>query len=221
MCVADAARQVGKKVRIQVERVLDGVAYATLVSRTALPEAPITAEGEAEKPTRRSAAKAVDVEAKPTADEPEAEVHEPEVEEAAVGDEPAAAPKKKTRRGTRGGRGRKRKTAVASSTGNGAGEPQDVAPVAAAKIHLPEPELGEPTTAESTAAEPVEDGAEPSKPKKKTRRGSRGGRGRKKKSTAAVVSSDGAERSTPPEEDKSSEWEYVPMSEWDDEIDAR
>jgi ribonuclease G len=220
VCVADAARQVGKKVRIQVERVLDGVAYGTLVSRAAVPEAPITAEGEAEKPTRRSASKAIEVDAKPVADDPEPPPDEADVAvaEAAAGDGETAPAKKKTRRGTRGGRGRKKKTAAAaSSAGNGAGESQEVAPpVTAARIHLPDPELGEPALAEP---EPSEDGAEPPKPKKKTRRGSRGGRGRKKKTTAAVVSPDGAERSSTGEEDQSSGWEYVPMSEWDDEID--
>jgi len=231
VCVADAARQVGKKVKIQVERVLDGVAYATLVSRAAAPEAPITAEGEAEKPTRKSTAKAVEAEAKTAVDEPgtaaalsdalepeapEQEAPEPEVVEGAVDDEPPAAPKKKTRRGTRGGRGRKKKTAAAaSSAGNGAGEPQDVAPPAAgARIHVPDPELGEPPSPDA-----AEDGAEAPKPKKKTRRGSRGGRGRKTKSTAAVVSSESADTdgSSAPEQ-QSSGWEYVPMSEWDDDL---
>jgi ribonuclease G len=227
--VADAARQVGKKVKVEVERVLDGVAYATLVSRGVAQEAPITAEGEAEKPTRRAAARAVEpevepvaVEAEPETETAELEAQEPEASEGPVDAEPTAAPpKKKTRRGSRGGRGRKKKTAAAPSPAeNGAGEPEDVAPpVPAAKIHLPDPELGE---SESTAPEAADDGAEPPKPKKKTRRGSRGGRGRKKKTAAAaaVSSSDGAEPSSTAEEDKSSDWEYVPMSEWDDEIDA-
>jgi ribonuclease G len=233
--VADAARQVGKKVKVEVERVLDGVAYATLVSRGAAHEAPITAEGEAEKPTRRAAARAVEPDVEPAAGEAEPETAEPEPEIAKPeapepeasegpvdGDEPTSAPpKKKTRRGSRGGRGRKKKTAAASSlAGNGAGEPEDVAaPVSAAKIHVPDPELGE---SESTAPEAAEDGAEPPKPKKKTRRGSRGGRGRKKKTAAAaaaVGSSDGsaAEERTSTE-GQSSDWDYVPMSEWDDEL---
>jgi ribonuclease G len=229
--VADAARQVGKKVTIQVERVLDGVAYASLVTRSAPPESPITAEGEAEKPTRRAAAKVVEGEAKPDAPEAEPEtadtepVPEPDLEadaesdaaEGAVDAEPGAvAPKKKTRRGTRGGRGRKKKTAAAAGLAdNGSGEPQDVAPPAAgARIHLPDPDLGEPPPPEQ-----AEDGAEPPKPKKKTRRGSRGGRGRKKKTATAAASTDGstAEERTSTEE-KTSDWEYVPMSEWDDDL---
>ena len=53
--VANAAKQVGKKVEVQIERVLDDAAYATLVSQAVAPDEPITAESEAEKPTRRSA----------------------------------------------------------------------------------------------------------------------------------------------------------------------
>jgi ribonuclease G len=74
-------------------------------------------------------------------------------------------PRKKTRRGSRGGRGRKRKTASAAAPG----EPEPAA----------QPEVKE----EPVAAEPSGEAApgEEPKPRKKTRRGSRGGRGRKKK----------------------------------------
>ena len=44
---------VGKKVKAQVARVLPGTAYATIVSAAKDGAAPITAEGEAEKPTRK------------------------------------------------------------------------------------------------------------------------------------------------------------------------
>ena len=50
--VADAARLVGKKVKVQIARVLPGAAYGTIVSTAKAARAPITAEGEAEKPTR-------------------------------------------------------------------------------------------------------------------------------------------------------------------------
>jgi ribonuclease G len=224
--VADAARQVGRKVKVQVERVLDGVAYATLVTQAATPDAPITAEGEAEKPTRavrprggpgdgaRAAGEVPPEEAAVSVESPDG----PEAAEATEEAEPAlAASKKKTRRGTRGGRGRKKKTAAAASPAeNGAGEPADVEPPVAAKIHVPDPELGEPEPPE----EPVEDGAEAPKPKKKTRRGSRGGRGRKKKAAAAVAATDGSSTDESTEaEETTSDWEYVPMSEWDDEIE--
>jgi ribonuclease G len=216
VCVAGAAKLVGKKVKVQVERVLDGTAYATLVTRAAQAELPITAESEAEKPTRRAPA----AKAQP-AKKPEPVAAEPEAAEAeAVPDEEAEAepepelepkPKKKTRRGTRGGRGRKKKTAAAPAAGNGAGEPEDVAPVAA-KIHVPDPGLGE---AEPTV-EVAGDGTESATPKKKTRRGTRGGRGRKKKTATPAAAKDGGETRTTSTQDE--EWQYVPMSEWGDEI---
>jgi predicted RNA-binding protein with TRAM domain len=58
VCVGEAAELVGKKVKVRVERVLDRVAYATLVRRAGsrAPE-PLTAEAEAEKPTRRPPAR--------------------------------------------------------------------------------------------------------------------------------------------------------------------
>ncbi len=211
VAVAGAAKLVGKKVKARIERVLDGTAYATL-ARGASAEEPITAESEAEKPTRRPAAKR----ATPASGEPEAA----EAEEAtpkAADDAGEEKPKKKTRRGTRGGRGRKKKTAAAAAaTGNGAGAPEDVASMAPAKIHVPDPDLGEPVVeaeeAPATDAEAQENGAEAPKPTKKTRRGTRGGRGRKRK-TAAVQPS--AESTA--DEQANRDWEYVPMSEWGDE----
>ena len=249
ICVADAAKLVGKKVEVQVERVLDDSAYATLVGRPAEGDGPITAESEAEKPTRRAAgsatAKAAEAEADAVdvdVDEEAADVDaEPEAETEAVaevsdadGAPTTATPKKKTRRGSRGGRGRKKKTAAAPAAAaggdNGTGEPEDVelpvpaetsAEAPAPKIHIPAPDLGE--AEEDTPAEPAEDGAESaaSPPKKKTRRGSRGGRGRKKKTaaaaTATVSAGEGAsQQASAQEEEKASDWEYVPMSQWDD-----
>jgi ribonuclease G len=261
VCVANAAKQVGKKVDVQIERVLDDAAYATLVSQAVAVDEPITAESEAEKPTRRAATPKTaelddpeldeeDEEAEePEADELEAEepeADEPEVEAVATADgEAAAAPKKKTRRGSRGGRGRKKKTSASpAAAGNGTGEPEDVAPPAAARIHVPDPDLGEP---DDSPDGPAGDGAEPPRPKKKTRRGTRGGRGRKKKTAAAVATAtDGSHDSQGPpvvdarpaefeeekpsdtkdeeekpsdiQEESPSDWEYVPMSKWDDDL---
>src|SRR5439155_9092719 len=73
VCVAGAAKLVGKKVSVQIERVLENAAFATLVGRTQEAEAPITAEGEAEKPTRRAPSKKAEAE--------EAVVEEAEVTE--------------------------------------------------------------------------------------------------------------------------------------------
>jgi ribonuclease G len=94
-------------------------------------------------------------------------------ESSADGDKPAEKPKKKTRRGSRGGRGRKKKAAVAAD---------GAAPNGAEAVPEPEPEP-EPLEAVPKAETPSPNGDEPvaEKPKKKTRRGSRGGRRRKKK----------------------------------------
>jgi ribonuclease G len=221
VCVAGAAKLVGKKVKAQIERVLDGNAYATLVTRTAKADEPITAESEAEKPTRKPAAKkeeAVVDEAAPAPEEEDDTADEIEADAAA---ETEPKPKKKTRRGTRGGRGRKKKTATAATASapagaNGSGTAEEVAPAVAARIHVPDPELGEPEAAAVDGS--PEDGAEEApKPKKKTRRGTRGGRGRKKKTAAvASVSEDAA---APADDGSSANWEYVPMSEWGDEVD--
>jgi ribonuclease G len=254
--VANAAMQVGKKVAVQIERVLDGAAYATLVSGEAVVDAPITAESEAEKPTRRAASTSAtartaelgdadaEEEEKAQADGPakeeEPEADEPDAEAVGAEDETEpAVPKKKTRRGSRGGRGRKKKTAASpaaaapAASGNGVGESADVAPPAVARIHVPDPDLGEP---DESAEEPTGDGGtEAPRPKKKTRRGTRGGRGRKKKTAAAVgTSADGSRDGASPqeekpaepadekppssEEEKPSDWEYVPMSKWDDDL---
>jgi ribonuclease G len=199
VCVADASKLVGKKVNVQIERVLDGIAYATVVERKADGEEPITAEGEAEKPTRRAPAKKTEPE-----DEAAVAEEEPEVE--AEADE-APQPKKKTRRGSRGGRGRKKPVTATATNGT---QPVE------AKIHVPDPALGGPEPEpelEPVAEEPSENGDEAPKPKKKTRRGSRGGRNRKKKTTTAVAAT--AETAA---EEPVSEWEYVPMSEWGDDV---
>jgi len=175
--VAGAAKLVGKKVKTQVVRVLPGRAYATIVSTAKHGPPPITAEGEAEKPTRKPVAKKEGAEADTgTVDLAE----EAEVADAAEATEATEAggeeqPKKKTRRGSRGGK-RRKKTPT---------------------IHVPEAQLGtngdEPEPVEAVAAEPSpsEDGAEaPSEgeaaKKRKTRRGSRGGRNRRKKPAAAA-----------------------------------
>ncbi len=74
------------------------------------------------------------------------------------------------------------------------------------------------------------DGAEPAPAKKKTRRGSRGGRNRKK--PAVAVAAAGSENGTEPAEPAKASAEasgngaeppadeYVPMSEWLDDLDA-
>jgi ribonuclease G len=239
--VADAASLVGKRLKVRVERVLDGRAYAVAVRKTKDAPEPLTAEGEAEKPTRKpparkgggAAKEAGPAEAEePVVGEPEAEA-ESGAEETAETEE-APKPKKKTRRGSRGGR--KRKKPAAAQTAEGAAE-ESAEPEhsRAVTIHVPGEDLGregavepgeskapeaevadEPTTAE--AAEEVP------KPKKKTRRGSRGGKNRKKKALAASQNGSESDESTeqPTEQPAgpNGDFEYVPMSEWADELDT-
>jgi len=234
VCVGDAADQVGKSVKVRVERFVDGTAYATLVSKAKVGAEPITAEGQAEKPTRKPPARRTGG-ASPKATEPEVEVQgaleeepvapdetEPVVEEAAE----KPTPKKKTRRGSRGGRGRKKPAkpveAAAQEDGDGAVPGDGTAPEP--RIHVPDPTLGQ--EPELPASEPVsadgnsqsEDGEAP-KPRKKTRRGSRGGRNRRKKPVAADAN--GGRETTPADDPEPVSDAYVPMSEWIDEVDGR
>ena len=213
VCVGGAAPLVGKRAKVRIERVLNGTAYATLVAGGKQPEAPITAEGEAEKPTRKPPArKGREPEPKteageaaveePQAEEPEpqAEEPEPEAEEpAAEAEEPAAEgeaeavaetpPKKKTRRGSRGGRRRRKKPAGATAE-----TPADAAAAdgEGPRIHVPAPDLGADEPEEAPEAAAPENGEQP-RPKKKTRRGSRGGRNRRRKSGTAAASGSGSE----------------------------
>jgi len=273
--VAGAAALVGKKVKARVERVLEGMSYATLVDAPAKAEAPITAEAEAEKPTRAVRRKAAEPEAsaeavaaEPAADEDEAAEEEEEEVEAvaeAEADETAPAdpaqPKKRTRRGSRGGRGRKKPASQTAASDDGA-EPAAVAESApkaekakptprrkpaGPRIHVPDETLGRDGDAaeeivaaavsDNGAETPSEDGDEAPKPKKRTRRGSRGGRNRKKKPAGATAENGWepaaeVEREPQPEPEpepvaaaptqpekpatEGADWEYVPMSQWDD-----
>jgi ribonuclease G len=186
--VADASKLVGKKVKVRIERVLNGAAYATLVhtaAQTARMDVPITAESEAEKPTRAPRKKKVDeaakpepepdaVEAEPVAEEPDAETPSSDAEPS----EEPPKPKKKTRRGSRGGRNRRKKPAAAAAAENG--QVDEAPPVAT--IHVPSPELGQAVATDGDGA--TADGEQPPR-KKRTRRGSRGGRNRRKKPAAA------------------------------------
>jgi ribonuclease G len=209
--VAGAATLVGKKVKVRIGAVMEGVAYAERVDAAA--KGPITAEAEAERPTR--ARKAAAPKKEKSAEEVETAVEdEPEAEEeASEADEPSA-PKKKTRRGTRGGRNRK-KTATAppaeAANGDEPAASEADAP-ALPVIHVPGRELEE---------EPSENGGEPAPaPKRATRRGSRGGRNRKKKTATAASPAPAAVEAVeaePEQNGDAGEWEYTPISDWGDE----
>jgi ribonuclease G len=219
VCVGDAAELVGKRVKVRVERVLDGVAYASLVRHAGKKVEPLTAEAEAEKPTRKPPARKGAVADDLVADSP---VEEPAAPEPATEDsEGPAAPKKKTRRGSRGGRKRKKPAGTAAApapeaeTSSEAEESQEESPSEPERpvtIHVPAEDLGD-------------NGAAPAK--KKTRRGSRGGKNRRKKPAGTATPSVNGDEpeaqpvEAPPEAEARSEdenWGYVPMSEWGDEF---
>jgi ribonuclease G len=134
--------------------------------------APKSAKEEAKGSRSRKAAVAVVALDETLIEDAEAE-EEPEAETSAPadGDQPVEKPKKKTRRGSRGGRGRKKKTPAA------AGAPTEGA-AADGKPEAPVEVAAEP---EAAARDANGDAPAEEKPKKKTRRGSRGGRRRKKK----------------------------------------
>jgi ribonuclease G len=172
--IANAARLVGKKVKAKVQRVLPGIAYATVVSAAKDGAAPITAESEAEKPTRRPAAAKMEG--------PEAETEIVEVAE----DEAEGEPKKRTRRGSRGGRRRKKAPTIHVPAAE-ASENGDVPEL----VTAPTSDTSEPVKVVDAQPDRPNDGAEATAegeaPKKrKTRRGSRGGRNRRKKPAAAA-----------------------------------
>jgi ribonuclease G len=194
--VAGAGKLVGKKVEVRIARMLDGTAYALLADGA--PEAgpaPITAEAQAEKPTRASRARKVDEPEAPVEETPEAEAvdegaeddetvdegaEDEETVDAVAEDAEAAPPKKRTRRGSRGGRGRKKKPA---------GAPAEQGETAEDAVSEAPAEEAQPAEEEAQPAE----GAEGQPPaKKKTRRGSRGGRGRKKPAAAGAAAENGA-----------------------------
>jgi ribonuclease G len=151
--VANAAGLVGRTVKVKVERVLPGLAYASLVERAKVGDEPLTAESLAEKPTRAPAKKKVaegEGEGEGEVDETTSEAIEIEVDddtavldesvedesEAEADDEPVAAeigedgqpvtPKKRTRRGSRGGR-RRRKPAGATAAAAADGDSDEAA----------------------------------------------------------------------------------------------
>jgi len=209
VCIGGAAELVGKRVRVRIERVLDGTAYGSLAKQKPKAE-PLTAEAEAEKPTRRPPArKTADVD---VTEAPEAEEAPSEEPEAAA---EAAPAKKKTRRGSRGGKGRKKATIHVPPEDLGEQAKAEEPKAEEAPESEPEPEQeSEPVAVEA----PSENGDAPKK--KKTRRGSRGGKNRRKRAAAAVATN-GAEPAPEPDTapEPAEDWGYVPMSEWGDELE--
>jgi ribonuclease G len=197
IAIAEGAKLVGKRAKVRITRVLDGTAYAQLADGAKPTEPPITAEALAEKPTRARRSRIAKPE-EPKAEAVEAVAEEPEADEpdaqepAEDGAAEAPKPKKRTRRGSRGGRRRKKKPAEATAEAAPAEAAENGQPAEApVLIHLPDPALGDEAEPDRAAEQPAAstDGEAP-KPKKKTRRGSRGGRRRRK---PAAAKSNGAE----------------------------
>ena len=166
--VADAASLVGKRLKVRVERVLDGRAYAVAIRKTKAAPEPLTAEAEAEKPTRKPPARKGAAARRNTeaAAEERAAVGrggaggrgaEGEAEETPEAEE-APKPKKKTRRGSRGGRKRKKPPATAETAETEAGDAAEEAPEPArgVTIHVPGEELGRDGKAEPVEEAPAE-----------------------------------------------------------------
>ena len=213
--VGGAAKLVGKKVTARIAGIGAGIAWAELLSPVDAVEPPLTAEAEAEKPTRarRPAKRAETAEPVDLVDEADDEADElepgsaDELEELEdeAGDGTEAPKKKRTRRGSRGGRNRRKPVAFDAD-----GMPIEVVEPAIEADE--EDEEDEPAADEAAADEPVAggprrgprihvpdadlgtdegetDGDAPAPARKRTRRGSRGGRNRRKK--PAVVNGDG------------------------------
>jgi ribonuclease G len=252
--VAGAAKLVGKKVTATVGSALEGMAFATVADATVSPVTPITFEAEAEKPMRASRAKKDGAVADATAEGASDDAEETPVEFGDVSDAldaddeadaeaeadaegegdattGAAAPKKKrTRRGTRGGRARKKPA-------NGPAPSEDGATAALTdgrtgpKIHVPPvdrvlvtPDAEPSDAASEVQASPPESDGDPDAPpkRKRSRRGSRGGKKRRKPAAnggavVAVADTDEAPETVADDEPP----EYVPMSEWIDDFEAR
>jgi ribonuclease E len=229
VCVGEAAELVGKKVKVKIERVFEGVVYASLLTRAReRATEPLTAEGEAEKPTRKPPARkaeergtaavadaseaAVDgeVEVIEEAGVPDAAVTEDEDAEAGAADDGAAPAKKKTRRGSRGGRNRKKKPAAATAGEDDSleeGLTEEGPTEETAADEQPEPaktvtiHLPPEDLGEDEADAPSENGDGPeSAARKKTRRGSRGGKNRRKRTAAAAAAANGDEPAVEVEE---------------------
>ncbi len=205
--VSGAAKLVGKKVTATVGSVLEGSAYATLSDASVPGETPITFEAEAEKPNRaarpRKDVAAVDelaeVAVATEATEDVAEEIDADPQESETGAD-APPKKKRTRRGTRGGRSRKKPAAATAEGDADADADGETNGRPAPRIHVPPPDLAAaveaPVEESAEAAVDLSDGGAGSDvdgpPKRKrSRRGSRGGKKRRKPAADA-----GAETAT-------------------------
>ncbi len=158
--VAGAAKLVGKKVTATVGSVLEGAAYATLADDVVADATPITFEAEAEKPMRASRSKKEPLSADAPADDCDVRGRnrgrdrggrstasrrrrQPTLPRGEAEVNADGTPKKKrTRRGTRGGRNRKKPASAATaSDGELDGAAGDDNGRLAPRIHVPPADL--------------------------------------------------------------------------------
>ena len=133
--VPAAATQVGKKLKVRIVRALKDCAYAVPAGPAQELDEPLTAESVAERPTRAPARKAsskpqteaasrpAPVE-KPAESEPKPAAVTPVASSSIVeggAEEAPVRPKKRTRRGSRGGRRRHKPAQAGATSSNGAG----------------------------------------------------------------------------------------------------
>jgi ribonuclease G len=196
VAVDGAAGKVGRRVRVRVARATKTVAFATLLDGVAAAEAPvevgIVAEEEEPdgaqpkpKPARRAPRKKPAAAAATSV----APVEDPDLEGAGpvrpVGEAavelvgaglgtPDEKPRPKTRRGTRGGRGRKKPVAALAAEGDGGPDLGGAGPASPPDVD-----------------EAVGAGLGPPDEKPKTRRGTGGGRGRTKPAVGVAAKADG------------------------------
>ena len=173
--VAGAAKLVGKKVTATVGSVLEGAAYATLADDVVADATPITFEAEAEKPMRASRSKKeplsaeapvetatseAEIEDQVEDDGESTEISTGALESEAEVDADGTTKKKRTRRGTRGGRNRKKPAAaVTASDGKLDSSAGDDNGRLAPRIHVPPADLVTP----GKEAPPGKEAAQPAK----------------------------------------------------------
>jgi ribonuclease G len=199
--VANTAKLVGKKIKVRIVAVTEGVAFA-VEATTASDNQPITAEAEAERPTRakrptkalEAAEEAVEQSEEAVEQSEEAVEQGEEADETPVAEKPKPAAKR-TRRPPAAKRAEE--AAVVEPEAEAAEKPaprrsrsrKPAATAAAEAVTAAEPDL----ESESEPAVEGADGETPVAPRKRTRRGTRGGRGRKRKTPASTPAESGDE----------------------------
>jgi ribonuclease G len=200
IAVAGAKSQVGKTVKVRIERATRTVAYAVLASAGAAVEAPVEAGSELDREDA-----GVAMTPKRSRGSRGGRGRKPEESEAKSEEQAEAKPSRPPRtRGSRGGQGRKPQVAEAATDGQPEAKTEPSRPPRnRGQGGRPPQQTFEATTDEAPVevdGRPETTGETPEKPKKKTRRGSRGGRNRKKKTPVGEATNGAAAMTDPPAE---------------------